>query len=108
MTQEHSRRGGLEPDTSERLYTADDLAPYTASRLRAEAPLPTPPHGDPLTDPCPERLSPLPRSSRPWPIRQHRKHRPHRKHRRRRPHRPAPATPAAAEDEPRIPAYAAS
>ena len=53
MTQEHSRRGGLEPDTSERLYTADDLASYTASRLRAEAPLPTPPHGDPLTDPMP-------------------------------------------------------
>ncbi len=53
MTQEHSRRGGLEPDTSERLYTADDLASYTASRLRSEAPLPTPPHGDPLTDPMP-------------------------------------------------------
>ena len=55
MTQEHSRRGGLEPDTSERLYTADDLASYTASRLRPEAPLPAPPHGDPLTDPMPEQ-----------------------------------------------------
>ena len=53
MTQEHSRRGGLEPDTSERLYTADDLASYTASRLRPETPLPAPPHGDPLTDPMP-------------------------------------------------------
>ena len=53
MTQEHSRRGGVEPDTSERLYTADDLASYTASRLRAETPLPAPPHGDPLTDPMP-------------------------------------------------------
>ncbi|HEU5455829.1 MAG TPA: hypothetical protein VFU85_09105 [Nocardioides sp.] len=53
MTQEHPHRGGLEPDTSERLYTADDLASYTASRLRAEAPLPPAPHGDPLTDPMP-------------------------------------------------------
>ena len=50
MTQEHSRRGGVEPDTSERLYTADDLASYTASRLHAESPPPAP-HGDPLTDP---------------------------------------------------------
>jgi MinD-like ATPase involved in chromosome partitioning or flagellar assembly len=53
MTQEHSRHGGVEPDTSERLYTADDLASYTASRLRPEAALPTPPDGDPLTDPMP-------------------------------------------------------
>ena len=58
MTQEHSRRGGLEPDTSERLYTADDLASYTASRLRPEAPLPAPPHGDPLTDPMPGTTEP--------------------------------------------------
>ena len=52
MTQDHTRRGGLEPDTSERLYSADDLASYTASRLRPEA-QPAPPHGDPLTDPLP-------------------------------------------------------
>ena len=58
MTQEHSRRGGLEPDTSERLYTADDLASYTASRLRPEAPLPAAPHGDPLTDPMPGTSEP--------------------------------------------------
>ena len=58
MTQDHTRRGGLEPDTSERLYTADDLASYTASRLRPEAPLPTPPHGDPLTDPMPGTTEP--------------------------------------------------
>ncbi len=58
MTQDHSRRGELEPDTSERLYTADDLASYTASRLRPEAPLPAPPHGDPLTDPMPGTTEP--------------------------------------------------
>jgi hypothetical protein len=43
MTQKHSRRGRLEPDTSERLYTADDLASYTASRLRPAPPLPAAP-----------------------------------------------------------------
>ena len=53
MTQQHPRRRGLDPDTSERLYTADDLASYTTSRLRPEPPLPTAPHGDPLTDPMP-------------------------------------------------------
>jgi MinD-like ATPase involved in chromosome partitioning or flagellar assembly len=67
MTQEHTRRGGLEPDTSERLYTADDLASYTASRLRPEAPLPPPPHGDPLTDPMPGTAEPAAQAEPPVP-----------------------------------------
>ena len=46
MTQEHSRRGGLEPDTSERLYTADDLAVLHR--------VPAPPRG-PAADAAPRR-----------------------------------------------------
>ena len=34
MTQEHPHRGGVEPDTSERPYTADDLASYTAASAK--------------------------------------------------------------------------
>jgi MinD-like ATPase involved in chromosome partitioning or flagellar assembly len=64
MTQEHSRRGGVEPDTSERLYTADDLASYTASRLHAESPPPAP-HGDPLTDPLDGAGRPVPEAPEP-------------------------------------------
>ena len=64
MTQEHSRRGGVEPDTSERLYTADDLASYTASRLHAESPPPAP-HGDPLTDPLDGAGRPVPEAPAP-------------------------------------------
>jgi MinD-like ATPase involved in chromosome partitioning or flagellar assembly len=44
---------GVEPDTSERLYTSDEFAAYSDARLReAEAAAPSP-HGDPLTDPLP-------------------------------------------------------
>jgi len=64
MTQEHSRRGGVEPDTSERLYTADDLASYTARRLRTESPPPAP-HGDPLTDPLDGAGRPVPEAPEP-------------------------------------------
>jgi hypothetical protein len=65
MTQEHSRRGGVEPDTSERLYTADDLASYTAQRLHAESP--PAPHGDPLTDPLDGAGRPVPEAPEPTP-----------------------------------------
>jgi MinD-like ATPase involved in chromosome partitioning or flagellar assembly len=64
MTQEHTRRGGVEPDTSERLYTADDLASYTASRLHVESPQPAP-HGDPLTDPLDGAGRPVPAAPEP-------------------------------------------
>jgi MinD-like ATPase involved in chromosome partitioning or flagellar assembly len=64
MTQEHSRRGGVEPDTSERLYTADDLASYTAKRLHAESPPPAP-HGDPVTDPLDGAGRPVPAAPEP-------------------------------------------
>jgi len=64
MTQEHSRRGGVEPDASERLHAADDLASYTASRLHAQSP-PPPPHGDPLTDPLDGAGRPVPEPPQP-------------------------------------------
>lgn len=46
MSQHHSH----EPDTSERLYTHEEFAAYTQARLQQGQP--TPPHGDPLTDPA--------------------------------------------------------
>jgi MinD-like ATPase involved in chromosome partitioning or flagellar assembly len=46
MSQHHSH----EPDTSERLYSPEELAAYTQARLQQGEP--TPPHGDPLTDPA--------------------------------------------------------
>src|SRR5262245_616851 len=45
---------GVEPDTSERLYTSEEFAAYSDARLRqAEPPLPPAPEGDPLTAPMP-------------------------------------------------------
>ncbi len=45
---------GVEPDTSERLYTSEEFAAYSDARLRqAEQPLPPAPQGDPLNDPMP-------------------------------------------------------
>lgn len=53
MSQSHH---GVEPDTSERLYTHEELNAYTQSRLQQPPPAPAAPrapHGDPLTDPMP-------------------------------------------------------
>ncbi len=51
---------GLEPDTSERLFAVDELAAYEQSRMDTPTPLPTPPHGDPLSGPMPGEPAPTP------------------------------------------------
>lgn len=47
---------GVEPDTSERLYTNEEFTAYSEARLRAAEQPPAPPahHGDPLSDPMPD------------------------------------------------------
>ena len=58
-----------EPDTSERLYTHEELNAYTESRLRQaeQTPPPPAPHGDPLTDPMPGAGSAGRRVAAAWP-----------------------------------------
>ena len=65
---------GLEPDTSERLYAADQLHAYEQSRLGGA---PASPHGDPLSDPMPGSMTspmtspmtgPMPGQPQPPPV----------------------------------------
>lgn len=51
---------GLEPDTSERLFAADELAAYERARGESSPTPPPPPHGDPLTGPMPGAAGPPP------------------------------------------------